>query len=125
MRDASSESIVRAAGRFCSGDVKDQSLKFAPSVAEFTQEVHRCAEFLELQAKPRLAAPKYVPGPLPPYMVARQKALSANSHLPVLFENVGYDEWRKLSAFKQVPVGAKWVASLCTVYGPPAKSQAA
>lgn len=122
MRDASSESIVRAAGRFCAGTVVDQSLKFAPSVAEFAQEVARCAEFLELQARPRIAAPRYTPGPLAPFELAKQKALAANSHLPVLFEGISYDEWRKLSLMRQIPVGAKWVASLATVYGP-AKAQ--
>lgn len=119
------QAVIKAAERFAAGDVKDQSMKFAPSGPEFIAEVRRVDEMLTLLARPRLPAPKYVPGPLPPYMIARQKALAANSHLPVLFENVGFDDWKKLSQNRQIPGGAKWVASLCTVYGPAPKSKAA
>lgn len=125
LRDASSESIARAAGRFCAGDVKDQSLKFAPSVAEFSQEVQRCAEYLDLQARPRLAPPKYTPGPLAPFQVAIEKAKQANAHLPILFENITYDQFRKMSSFRQIPAGAKWVSALGIIYGPEIKASKA
>jgi hypothetical protein len=59
--------------------------------------------------------------------MARQKAYAANSHRPVLFTDISYDQWCKLSATKQIPAGASWVACLGIVYGPEPKqvSQAA
>jgi hypothetical protein len=56
---------------------------------------------------------------MPPFMVTRQRLLNENAHLPVLFEDVGYDQFRKLSSSKQIPIGAKWVAALGIIYGPP------
>ena len=124
LRDASSESIARAAGRFCAGNVKDQNLKFAPSVAEFSQEVQRCTEYLELQARPRLPPPpKYTPGPLAPFQIATEKARAAHAHLPILFEDISFDQFRKMSAMRQIPTGATWVAALGIIYGPEIKQQ--
>lgn len=51
-------------------------------------------------------------------MIQHRKALAEHSHLPVIAENVSYEDWRRMSAQRQVPVGAMWVASLGTVYGP-------
>jgi hypothetical protein len=92
----STEAISLAVDRYRDGDVPGQQKRFAPSVAEFVEEVRRCSEMLAVRNRPRL---------------------------PVLFENVDFDKWRKLSSQKQIPVGAKWVACLGAVYGPPAKSQ--
>jgi hypothetical protein len=123
LRDASSEAVIRAANRFCAGEVKDQSLKFAPSVAEFSQEVKQCAEYLELLARPRLPPPpKYIPGPLAPFQIKTEQARQANAHLPILFENITFDEFRKMSAARQIPAGAKWVAALGIIYGPAPKA---
>lgn len=114
----SSLAVIEAAQRFVMGDVPDQSKTFAPSVAEFVQEARQRQEYIDLKAKPRLPAPRYFPGKLAPFQVRQQKRLSENSHLPVIFENVNSDQWRKLSAAKEVPTGAIWVASLGIVYGP-------
>lgn len=123
LASASSQSIIEAAQRFSSGLVEGQSMKFAPSSAEFAAEVRKRQEFIDIKSRPRLSAPMptYRPGPLAPFEIAKQKALSANSHLPVLFEDINYDQFRKLSAAKEIPVGAKWVASLGIVYGPESK----
>lgn len=123
LADATSQAVVEAALRFTSGDVKDQSKKFAPSVAEFVEEVRRRQEYIDVRNRPRLPAPTYTPGPLAPFQVKRQKALAENAHLPVLVEDCTFDQFRHLSLTKQIPVGAKWVACLGTIYGPPAQSQ--
>jgi hypothetical protein len=118
LQDLSSQSVIEAAQRFTMGDVEGQSKTFAPSIAEFVTEARKRQEYIDLKAKPRLPAPRYFPGPLAPFQVRQQKRLSENSHLPVLFENINSDQWRKMSAAKEIPVGAKWCASLGIVYGP-------
>lgn len=109
--------------RFISGDVQGQSKTFAPSIAEFVAEVRKRQEYIDLKAKPRLPGPRYFPGPLAPFQIRQQKRLSENSHLPVLHENISLDQWKRMSAAKEIPVGSKWLASLGIVYGPNAKQQ--
>jgi phosphate/sulfate permease len=121
LRDASSQAITEAAQRFTTGKVQGQSKTFAPSVAEFIAEVERRQELIDIQAKPRLPPPQYFPGPLAPFQIRQQKRLAENAHRPVLFENINFDQWRKLSANREIPVGAIWVASLGIVYGPDPK----
>lgn len=55
---------------------------------------------------------------LRPFEVLKNKKLAEYRDHPVLFENIGHDEVRKKSLAKQLPVGAVWVASLATVFGP-------
>jgi hypothetical protein len=117
---ASSAAVIEAAQRFTAGDIPGQSRTFAPSVAEFTQEARKVEEAIQLRNRPRLPPPSYRRGPLAPFEVGKQKALAANAHLPVLFEDVSYDQFRRLSSEGQIPAGGKWVAALATVYGPPA-----
>jgi len=119
------KAVDEACRRFISGDVQGQSKTFAPSIAEFVTEARSRQELIDLKAKPQLPAPRYFPGPLAPFQVRQQKRLNENAHLPVLFEGINSDQWRKLSMERKVPVGAKFVASLGIVYGPPAKTQAA
>lgn len=119
------QAIIETADRFASGDVPDQSKKYPPTGPEFVEEARKRQEFIELRSRPRIAPPAYVRGALAPFEISRQKAFSKYSHLPVLVENVSFDEWRRLSATKQVPPGAIWVACLSTVYGPEAKARAA
>lgn len=118
LADSSSQSIIEAAERFTRGLVAGQSKTFAPSVPEFVGEVARRQELIDIQAKPRLPPPRYFPGPLAPFQIRQQKRLAENAHLEVLFENVNFDQWRRMSMAKEIPVGAKWVASLGMVYGP-------
>lgn len=121
LADSLPEAVVRAAQRFTTGKVPKQSLTFSPSVAEFVVEVERQEENIELQARPRIPPPIYRPGPLAPFQIAQQKKLAENSHLPVLYENIGHDQWLKLSRTRQIPTGAKWVACLGIIYGPEPK----
>lgn len=118
LRDASSQAVTEAAQRFTTGKVSGQSKTFAPSVAEFVAEVERRQELIDIQAKPRLPAPKHFPGPLAPFQVRQQKRLSEYSNRKVIFENVSFDQWRLLSARKEVPTGSAWAASLGVVFGP-------
>ncbi len=120
---ADDDAIVAAADRFAAGNVPEQSKKFAPSGPEFVDEVKRQHDMLAIRARPRLPAPSYRPGPLAPFEIARQKSFAENSELPVLFENISFDEWKKMSKQQQVPAGSKWVASTGTVYGPPKLKQ--
>lgn len=115
------QAIIRAAECFAAGDVPEQSMKFAPSGPEFVAEARKQQEYLEIKARPRLPAPTYRPGPLAPFQIRQQRILAENSHLPVLFEDVSFDVWKKLSAGKQIPAGAKWCAALGIVYGPAPK----
>ncbi|TRD03813.1 hypothetical protein FJV76_14350 [Mesorhizobium sp. WSM4303] len=124
LANMSSQAVIEAAQRFIMGDVSEQSKTFAPSIAEFVAEARRRQEFIDLKAKPRLPAPRYFPGPLAPFQVRQQKRLAENAHLPILFENISYDQFRKMSAAKEIPVGATW-CSLGIVYGPDPKAAAA
>lgn len=110
--------VIETAERFAAGNVPDQSTRFAPSTAEFIQEAKRQQELIDIKSKPRLPPPRYFPGPLAPFQIRQQKRLSENSHLPVISANATFEEFRRLSASKQLPVGAKFVASLGIIYGP-------
>lgn len=121
LRGASPQAIIEAAERFVKGLVSGQSKTFAPSIAEFFTEVTQRQEYIDLRAKPRLPPPRYFPGPLAPFQIRQQKRFAENSHLPVLFEDVSFDKWRLMSAAKEIPVGAKWVAGI--VYGPEPKHE--
>jgi hypothetical protein len=121
----SAEAVDLAVNRFLDGMVPNQSKKFFPPVPEFMDEVRLQEEYISLRARPRIEAPKYQPGPLAPFQVAQQKKFAENSHLPVLFENINFDEWRKMSSHNQIPPGSKWVAALGIVYGPENRQSAA
>lgn len=123
LADCSDAAIVRSASRYTKGDVPQQSMKFAPTVPEFVQEVRKCQEVIDIEARPRLPSPKYIPGKMAPFQVAQQKTLAENAHLPVLFEDVNFETFKRLSAEKQIPVGARWVAALGIIYGPEPKQQ--
>lgn len=117
--DVSAAAITETAQRFVSGSINGQSKTFAPSVAEFVDAAKRQDEIIEIRNQPRLPAPRPYRGTgSSPFERNRAKALAANAHLPVLFEDIGYDRWCHLSKSGQVPVGGKWVACLGTVYGP-------
>ncbi len=125
LQGISPQAVTEAAQRFTMGDVQGQSKTFAPSIAEFVAEARQRQEYVELKKNPRLPPPRYFPGPLAPFQIKQQKRLAENAHLPILFENISYDQFRKLSAAKEIPVGARWVASLGVVYGPEPKQQIA
>lgn len=55
---------------------------------------------------------------LRPFEILKNKKLAEYRDHPVLFQNVGHDEARKMSMAKQLPVGAVWCACLGTVFGP-------
>jgi hypothetical protein len=123
----STEATERAARRYLAGDVPDQSMKFAPTVPEFVAEVRKCQSYLDSLALPRVTeARRDRVGPrLAPFEIKIAKAKADHAHLPVISENVTYEQWRKMSAGREVPVGAVWVACLATVYGPEPKQQSA
>lgn len=117
LQGLSPQAVTEAAQRFTMGEVSGQSKTFAPSIAEFVTEARNRQELIDLKAKPRLPAPRYFPGPLAPFQVRQQKRLSQYADHPILFENISYDQFRKMSAAKEIPVGAFWT-SMGIVYGP-------
>lgn len=114
------QAIIEAAGRFASGDVPEQSLKFAPSAPEFVAEARKRQEFVDLRALPRLAPPTvdYRPGSLSPLMVRQQRALSENADCPIILENASLEDFKRMSKAGQLPVGSRWVATLAIIFGP-------
>jgi hypothetical protein len=115
----SSQAVIEAAQRFTMGDVQGQSTTFAPSVAEFVEEARQRQEYMDLKARPRLPAPSAYTGT--PWHVRQEKARTKYRECPIIKENVSYDEFRKMSAAREIPVGGAWVAALATVFGPPAE----
>lgn len=118
LRGVSSRAVLEAAQRFTLGEVEGQSRTFAPSVAEFVQEARKRQEYLDLRNRPRLPAPVYRRGKLAPFEVLAEKARAANAHLPILHADVSYDTFLALHRAGKLPVGAKWVAALSTIFGP-------
>jgi hypothetical protein len=118
LEGVSGQAIIDAAARFTKGEVAGQSRTFCPSLAEFVPEAKTRQELLNLASRPRIPAPTFHRGPLAPFQVAQQKAFAENSHLPVLFEDINFDQWKRMSKDQQVPPGSKWVAALGIVYGP-------
>jgi hypothetical protein len=119
----SSQAIIEACQRFISGFVEGQSMDFAPAAPRFAQEARRRQEYIDLKARPRLPAPQHYTGT--PWHIRQEKARTKFRECPIIKENVSYDEFRKMSAAREVPVGGAWVASLATVFGPPAGEIAA
>jgi hypothetical protein len=109
--------IIEASERFAGGDVEGQSKTYPPTGPEFVAEVRKRQEYIDIKAKPRLPAPRYFPGPLAPFQTRQQRRLSQYANHPILFENVSYDQFRKMSAMKEIPVGAFWT-SMGIVCGP-------
>ena len=58
---------------------------------------------------------------MPPFLVTRQRLLAENANREVLHENINFDQFRKLSKAREIPVGASWVAALGIIYGPKPK----
>ncbi|TGQ11206.1 hypothetical protein EN858_14890 [Mesorhizobium sp. M4B.F.Ca.ET.215.01.1.1] len=116
--------IIEAARRFNAGLVEGQSADYAPTPARFAQEARKRQEHANPKPQRSLPVPRYFPGPLAPFQIRQQKRLAENANRKVLFEGINFDQWKKLSANKEVPTGAIWIASLGIVYGP-ANSQAA
>lgn len=117
----SDQAIIETAQRYRRNEIPNQSKEFAPSIAGFVDAAKRQEEIIEIRNRPRLAAPFDGGNGRSPFERNQARARAANAHLPVLFTGVSYDEWRRLSREKQVPVGGKWVACLATVYGPEPK----
>jgi hypothetical protein len=115
--------IIETAKRYSSGDVDGASDQYAPTPAEFAKEVRRRAALKEDIAKSRPRLPSPHTGA--PWHIRQEKARTKYRDCPIIKENVSYDEFRRMSAAREVPVGGAWVAAVATVYGPPAGDIAA
>ncbi|RUW04033.1 hypothetical protein [Mesorhizobium sp. M1A.F.Ca.IN.020.04.1.1] len=114
----SSQAVIEAAQRFASGEVQGQNMSFAPAVPEFIAEAKRRQELIDIKARPRLAAPSGYTGT--PWHIRQEKYRTKFRDCPIIKENVSYDEFRKMSAAREIPAGSAWVAAVATIYGPPA-----
>lgn len=121
----SSQAITEAAQRFIGGVVEGQSMDFAPAAPRFAQEARNRQGYIDLKAKPRLPAPTFYHHTGSPFHIRQERTRAKYAHLPVLHDNISFDQWRKLSSAREVPVGAIWVAALATVYGPVSAKTAA
>lgn len=74
--------------------------------------------------RPAPEVPNEAPRPkrTPPIFINQERARARHSHLPILFEHIDFDTFKRMSRGRQIPTGAKWVASLGIIYGPEAKS---
>lgn len=117
----SSQAIIDAAQRFASGDVPDQSLTFAPSVAEFVKQARFQASLIPTRNSPRLAPPIRALENSS-FLMRREKKLAEYADRQILHTDINFDQWKRLSKTQEVPVGAVWVSSLGTIYGPKPKS---
>lgn len=116
----SSQAITEAAQRFISGVVEGQSIDFAPAAPRFALEARQRQEYIDLKAKPRIPVYRHHTGA--PFYMRQEKTRTKYMDHRIIAENVGYDQWCRLSRGKEVPVGAIWVASLGTVFAPLEKS---
>lgn len=114
-RNISSAAICEAAERFMAGTVQDQSVRFAPSVAEFVREAQRIHDRDEVRRQPLLPAPRVGRTPL---LERLDRLRRQYANRPVLHTDVSNDRFRALSKSRELPAGAIWVAALGTVYGP-------
>ena len=115
----SSQAIIEACQRFISGLVEGQGIDFAPAAPRFAQEARKRQEYIDLKGRPRLASPAAYTGT--PWHIRQEKARTKYRECPIIKENVSFDEFKKISAARQIPVGGAWVASLATIFGPPAE----
>lgn len=126
LREVSDQAIIETARRFASGDIADQSKKFAPSAPEFVEAARRQQELIDIRSRWRLPAPR---GPvstrLSPFEIKRQQAFERFAGRPVLFEDVSLEMFTKLSKERAIPPGAQWCGILGTIYGPAPKQQSA
>lgn len=115
----SAQAIIEACQRFISGIVEGQSMDFAPAAPRFAQEVRQRQEYISLKSKPALPPPRYYTGT--PWHVRQEKARTQYRECSIIKENVSYDEWRGMSQRREIPPGSVWVATIATIFGPPAE----
>lgn len=106
----SREAICEAAQRFCSGEVKGQSTRKAPTVPEFVQEAKRIhREVLPYRNRQALPAPEYEPVKgQSPHEVFHGKLAVDYQNYELVDTKVSLDEWNYRNYCKKYPVGTRW-----------------
>lgn len=59
---------------------------------------------------------------LAPFEMTKHKMLQKYAGREVIRENVGFDDWKRMSTARQIPVGSTWVAALGVIFGPERKA---
>lgn len=128
----STEAVERAVRRFLNGEVESQNKRFAPTMAEFMDEVRDSEEYLltvarlnserETARRQFVALPKWERDERPPFVKLMDKLRKDNSHREILAEEVTIEEYKRRATDGEFPLGSSLVAILGTVYGPNPKS---
>lgn len=111
--------ITEAVSAFIEGRVERPSRRIGilPTVEELATEARKA---VEREGAKQQSAAQFARRPIErvPFLEKLERKRAEYANRPVLFTNVDLDKWRALSKSGQLPVGAKWVAMLGTVYGP-------
>jgi hypothetical protein len=97
LREFPDSAIIEAAQRFRYGEVPGQSMKFAPEVPEFRQEVKNVAKMQAMRAAP---APRieHLPRSGPsPFEIVISKHKGNFDHRPKLHDNVTHEKARQIA----------------------------
>lgn len=122
----SDQIIVDTVKRFLAGDVADQSLRFAPSIAEFNREARRIADLRSYAGRPQLPAPAYRSTGGLPFEIRAEQArhkfmdwdvFDSKEH-GVSKGSVSYEKFWSLRKAGQLPDGNTWSAALGTIFIP-------
>lgn len=118
------EIIIDTVKRFLAGAVADQSLRFAPSIAEFSREARRIADMRSFAARPRLDPPKFPSTGKLPFEIAAEKArykfrdwdvFDSKEH-GVSNGSASLEKFRSLWKAGHLPIGSTWSAALGTIF---------
>jgi hypothetical protein len=105
--------IIDTVKRFLAGDVADQSIRFAPSIAEFNREARRIADLRSYAEKPRLPSPKnYRSTGLLPFEMRAEQHRQKFEGWDMVAENVSYDRFWSMHKAGELPEGSTWSAAL-------------
>jgi hypothetical protein len=125
VRDIPDRAVSETARRYCRGEVAGQSTRFAPTVAEFTQEARKQAKFIENMARPRLPAPERPRHDTPPFMIQKERLRMKYAGWDMVAEGLTLDQFKAQIVTKQFPPDATWIGALNgSVFVPPRKAGA-
>lgn len=126
LEGVSDQIIIDTVTRFLAGDVADQSLRFAPSIAEFNREARRIADLRSYAGRPQLPAPVYRSTGGLPFEIRAEKArhkfrdwdvFDSKEH-GVPNGSASLEKFRSLWKAGHLPIGSTWSAALGTIFIP-------
>jgi hypothetical protein len=106
--------VALTAVRFRQGRIPKQSKQYAPTPAQFIEEAEQEHRLETLRNRPRVEPPAIVRRGDFFKRIDAKRALYSN--FPVLFENIGHDDYQKMMARKSLPNPHFWVAHTGVIY---------